>query len=237
MSSLQQAYDSAMMKEMAYHAAWPPIINSVQVGVFGTMSNGVFQVLGNLTAHTGGQLVLEPVQVDNELRDVDFQTQNARVESYVFKGGVKTPGDIPDTPNVEAELDFSFSSSNSIYVMCTNMSAQAISANLADYFHDTVWPALNSEGRRWSTGQKIVYQTYTAANYVMMGSSQKNTSFSLSGAASMLFDFGKGSISGKMTISSQQSAELMLTGFAEPGIIGFEMMSFKSDGTPVIPSN
>ena len=237
MANLQQSYDKAMMSFMQYHAAWPAQAATYAVGAYGKFVNGVFQITGNLHDHTG--LTITPIVLDDSpLKDVHFESSNIKSQAYVLNGSVETPVEvIPNSPSVSADLQYTFSDANGYSVDCTDLSLTVISENPADYFQDTVWPALHAQGRQWDNSLKIIYRLYVASNYVLMGSSQKNSVFNLSGTGSALFSFGKGTISGGLSLVNTQNAEINLFGYNLPQVIGFDLMSFNKGGQAILPNN
>lgn len=236
MTSLAGAFDGQMMKNLNFHAAWLPIISPIGLGYFGKVSNGIFQPQGNIADHSG--VTVTPISTGAAIQDVSFESSGIKTSYFTISGGIETPVTVvPNNPSVQAAASYSFANSDSYKVLCTGLYAEIISNDLADYFHDTVWPALNAQGRKWDTSMKIIYQLFYASNYILMASSQKSTNFTLSGSGSAIFEVGAGSISSSLSLSNDKNAELNMTGYNEPGIIGYSMMSFKGDGTPVIPSN
>ena len=161
------------------------------------------------------------------MNNVHFTAGNKKEDKFILKGDAKTSvSTFLENPNVQAGIDISFSTQNSLDITVADVTSYQISSELEDFFK-MVWHKIQEKHVTWdSNTYRIVYEVLKGSNYVLMANSDKNASFTLSGTVQALLNFGNGKIDSNLQLTNDANATLSIKGNNEPIVIGFKMMCY-----------
>ena len=225
---LPKIYDDLIMKNQGYHGVWEPTINDIELGSYGTFENGIFTKLGSIQSLLG--LSISDRHPQKTVNSVHFTAGNKKEDKFILTGNAKTsvpafPAN-PTNPNIQAGINISFTTQNSLDISVTDVTSYQINSEL-EVFFKMVWQKIQEKHVTWdSNTYRIVYEVFQGSNYVLMASSEKNASFTLSGTVQALLNFGNGQIDSNLKLTNDGNAAISIKGNNQPKIIGFNMMCY-----------
>ncbi|PQP34780.1 hypothetical protein C6A37_05965 [Desulfobacteraceae bacterium SEEP-SAG9] len=205
MSQLARSFNRALHNELTIYAAWYPVANTIKLGDFGLIEDGVFRALGNISefnAHFN--------HAAGESASIDFRSRGATAVRMV--GGSKVDS-YPEVGNVEATLSFNFENANSCLIkgMLSVMAMQNIyqvAKKLKE--HDS-----------WERRFRVVSATYTSENIVIIATSESDTKVEFSATVDALKQVELGKVEAKVGIQSTKEKVFMSVG--KSGVVGLRL--------------
>ncbi|MEO0328156.1 MAG: hypothetical protein AAF217_06100 [Pseudomonadota bacterium] len=185
-------------------------------------SSGQFVVRAALDTTWG--IELPPIQtLTNELSNFDFSSTVKDTHHYVAdgKGKLTEVETLPTTGDVSAKIEYEYEDDNSFSVVCDDVSAQGWS-DLS--FLERAWnEVLYKNQNSWFSNDislyfdawnyRIVYEVFTATDYLMTGAPSNSSKFSLTGTAEELSALEGGHITGSVDVTSSNTDDVKETGF------------------------
>lgn len=204
-------FSRILHREVDLHAAWLPVTNTFRLGDYGMVSDGVLVKMGNIDEFGVAPLARAGPPV--ELR---FRSDGTKVRRVV--GGA----DVPTFPQADlgADIVIDFRAADSFYVSASLVSEEI--QNVAQ-----VGAALrNAEG--WRRRYRVVSSVYSAEPCTMLSSREANSRVTISGTADALRLLELGRAHAGVTVSSEESLGLNLTG--RRGVVGLRMFKLRALG-------
>lgn len=192
---LAQRYNRTLRRQILHYASWHPVTDPYEVGDYGGFRFGVFQKLGNVREFG----VVPKVDIGNSSA-LDFTSSG--MTAVRLEAGVEVK--VYSNLNVEAELKIAFSGSNSMYVKAAQVNVSAMRSV------EEVARQLRKR-KEWDHRWRIVRKVYTAVDPVILVSTERETSFTLSGKADLLknLELGKGSVQIPVKASSSRVVKVV----------------------------
>ncbi len=208
MKSIPELFEDIISKNLNVHASWLPITNTIQLGDYGIISNGVFVPQGNIVTEFGIQLNIR----NSPDAKIDFTSTGARITKLVAGAKVNV---IPSGA-INASIQFDFKTENSFIVKSPTIEVSAISnvKQVADQLKN-----IDS----WRAKYKVVFQVYKAQSSVVMATIDKDTSIIFSGDAKALDKLELGNAG--INFTSTKTLALEVSG--KDGVIGIGMFRVK----------
>jgi len=223
--SLQSGYDKLFLANVGCHGAWPPIANPICIGAYGTIDNGVFNYVGTVQSLLG--ISSPQMNPDVAAKEIDFSTGDFSTTNWVVEGQGEAPIEVDEFVGygtASGYISYGFSSAGCIVVVAPDATLSQVAQPLE--FASTIWNAVMANSINWDHNWQVVYAVYNSSNYVVIANDSKNTSIDLGGKASILSDFGAGTISGQLSLSGQSEKDYAETGYNEPSLIGYQVLQF-----------
>ena len=167
MPRLPRKYDRRIRSVLDYRAVWPPG-ETVSLGDYGTLDDGLFTDLGSLSEWD--------ISFTRESRKAARLKLNAQgVSETLIQAGAVVPSAGQLKANVDAQLNVKFGRTDTYALTTTELTGADI-GNLARVGREIAkildWP----HGRYW-----IVYRILHAKDFTFLGSIKKNREVTLSG--------------------------------------------------------
>jgi hypothetical protein len=197
--SLARQYNNALKQNVLHFAAWNPITDPYEVGDFGAFRQGVFQKLGNIR-----EFRIDPEARAGGTSAFDYSAAGTRVVRAV--GGAEVAA-FPAGP-VDATLSIEFSGASSVYLKVAKVQQYEMPA--VDAVASRLRGRRDPRGRTWKVGWRVVRKVYLAESPVILASSARNTSFTLSARADVLkaVELGQGSLEVAVSASTQDVVKI-----------------------------
>lgn len=209
MKGIPELFNDIIRKHLNVHAAWLPVTNTIQLGDFGIVSNGVFVPQGNIQTEFG-----VPFNVrSGPASKIDFSSQGAAITKLI--GGAQVNVIPPGTVN--ASISIEFQNEKSFIVKSPSIEVTAIS-NVA-----AVGKAL-SKVSGWRAKYKVVHQTYKALDAIVISTIDKKTIIAFTGDATALGQLQLGNAG--LSYSSNKALGLEVQG--KSGVLGIGLFKINS---------
>ncbi len=209
MKGIPELFNDIIRKHLNVYAAWLPVTNTIQIGDFGVITNGVFIPQGNIQTEFGIAFNLR----SGPSAAIDFSSKGASVTKWV--AGVRVNVIPPGTVN--AGISVEFQNERSFMVKSPSIEVSAIS-NVA-----AVGQAL-SKTSGWRAKYKVVHQTYKAIDALVISTVDKKTILSFTGDATALGQMQLGQAG--INYTSNKTLGLEVQGKA--GVIGIGLFKVNS---------
>src|SRR6476661_6723280 len=105
---LAEAFNDALYDQLTIYAAWFPVVNTIKVGDFGVIENGVFRQLGNIT-----KFGISPSTMPGPSASIDFVSDGTTATKFVAGAQVDR---FPDLGGLDAKLELEFKRDNSCLI-------------------------------------------------------------------------------------------------------------------------
>lgn len=201
MKGIAELFEEIISLQLSVHAAWLPITNTIALGDFGIISNGVFVPQGNIQTEFGVSFTTR----SSPDAKIDFSSAGATITKFVAGAKVNT---FP-AGAVDASLSIEFKNDKSFIVKSPAINVTAISNVIA------VGKEL-AKKQGWRAKYKVVYQCYTANDAIVLATIDKNTAITFAGDVTALGQLQLGNAG--VNYSSNKSLGLEVQG--KSGVIG-----------------
>ena len=204
-------FSRILHRELDVHAAWLPVTNTFRLGDYGMISDGVLVKMGNID-----EFGVEFIPGAGPPAELRFRSDGTKVRRVV--GGADVPG-FPQA-DLGAEIVIDFHAADSFYV-----SANLVSEEIQNVAQ--VGAALRNAGG-WRRTYRVVSAVYSAEPCTMISSREANSRVTISGTADALRLLELGHAQADVTVSSEESLGLNLTGGS--GVVGLRMFKLRALG-------
>lgn len=213
MSSLPEAFDSALRKAIAARAVWLPS-KPFQVGDVLVKKKDLFHKIAHVSGF-GATPKIEPHF------DISLDLRTGKVKQRLFQAGVELPDTAGLDLSAEASVKYEFSGESEFILKTPTLSGASIQnmmeigqrvAPLANWKHDKFF---------------IVEELYSSADWAFVGTTQKKSDFSLSGKGSGILSFLSAGAS--FGLKSGGSADVKIIGKGGP--IAMNLVRIDKDGS------
>jgi len=199
-------------------------------------NNGNFNVKAHLDKNWG--IELPPVKELAILEKLSFSSKTTSVEYFEVdgKGKLTEVQTLPTDGTFSAEMKYNFEDDNSITVANSNVvqSGWEDVAFLEKAWNDVLYKHANS----FTTDRdlyfdawhyRVVYQVYTATDYLMTASPSSSSKFTLSGTAGELSALEGGEVTGKIGVTSTVTGDLSASGYqGEKSVVAMNLGAFET---------
>jgi hypothetical protein len=205
MSQLARSFNKALYNDLTIYAAWYPVANTITLGDFGLIEDGVFRALGNIS-----EFDVQFNQAAGASASIDFMSQGGTAVRML--GGAKVDS-YPALGNLEATLSFNFESANSCLIkgMLSVLEMQNIYQ---------VAKALKAHDG-WERRFRVVSATYTGEKSVIIATSESGTKVEFSATVDALKQVELGKVDADVAIQSSREKVFMSVG--KTGVVGLRL--------------
>ena len=214
MSGLAQNYGRIVKRELNAHAAWFPITNTLEVGDFGLIEDGVFRPIGKIPQKYPD---IEVKTQAGPKTEIHVKTEGTTSVVLDLDGNVKTFQALGDA---EGQLKISFKKENAVMLESSITSKQMTNI-------DDVAKALNKK-KDWKNRFKVVSSVYVGEKATVLCSRDAGTELSLKGKADVLKAVEAGNAGVGLAVTSNKSGVFHSVG--ETGVIAIELFKLKMIG-------
>ena len=202
---LAEAFNDALYDHLTVYAAWFPVVNTIKVGDFGVIEDGVFRQLGNISKF-GVAVSTTP----GPAASIDFVSDGTTATKFVAGTQVDR---FPDLGSLDAKLEFEFKRDNACLIRA-NLSVQ----EMVDL--QGVAERLKALDQ-WENHFKVVSAIYIGEQCVIIVCKEANTKISISGKADILKQVELGKVEFSPSFESSKSACFKTIG--ETGVVGIRL--------------
>lgn len=204
--SLARRYNLLFKRKLSHFAAWSPVTDRYEVGDFGGVRNGVFQVLGNIR-----EFGVDPNSTTGP-SSVSFSYTSSGAVFMRTQAGLEL--DVFPSEPLHAELAVEFHGEESFYVRTGEL--KVIEMPSVDAVAHQLRGREDANGRKWKRGWRVVRKVYVATNPVILASSERGARFCLSGRADALRRLEAGNASAEIGVTSSRAESLEVLGGTGP---------------------
>jgi len=205
MSQLAKSFNKALHKELTIYAAWYPVANTIKIGDFGLIEDGIFRVLGNIS-----EFKVDFNHAEGKPASIDFMSSGAMAVRMV--GGAKVDA-YPEVGDVDATLSFQFENANSCLIKCM------LSVMEMGSIYQTAKQLKAHDG--WERRFRVVSATYTGENSVIIVTSESGTKVDFSAKVDALKQVELGKVEAGLGIKSSKEKVFMSVG--KTGVVGLKL--------------
>lgn len=167
-------------------------LNTVDVGDYGTWQKGSFERLGNVQTDYGVPVNLNPA-------DSGLTFSNNKGTVSMKQGNVSASGAGAGDEGAgdgSVAVTWTFQDSESLTLVANSVSSIGVDA-------ESFAQAIQSKVPSWPDNQIVVYSVRKLAAGFLIGSEQKNSSYTITGTASGIQDAVEGKATGKFSVATQ----------------------------------
>lgn len=211
--SLAKHYNVAFKRHLLHFAAWSPLLDAYEVGDYGEFSRGVFQKLGSIR-----EFGVDPGARPGAAR-VSFSY--ASTGSTVVRGEGSGAGH-----HMGGSLQLAFEGNDALYVRTQELRVMEMPS--VDAVAHQLVRKHDASGRKWSPTWRVVRKVYIATDPVILASTEKQTTFALSGRADAIAGIESGRGSADIEVTSNRANTLQITSGTGP--IALDLFRVKLGG-------
>lgn len=202
---LAEAFSDTLHNQLEVYAAWFPVVNTIKVGDFGVIEDGVFRSMGNVS-----KFGIDVVTATGKDADIDFVSDGTTLTRFV--AGAQVPK-YPPVADLDAKLELEFKRENSCMIK-----AKFSVVEMQD-IHGVAkrLKALDD----WERSFKVVSSTYTGEKCIIIACREAGTKVSFTGKASILQQVELGKVEVAPAFESSSSACFKSVG--ETGVVGIRL--------------
>jgi hypothetical protein len=202
---LAESFNDALYANLQVYAAWFPVVNTIKVGDFGVIEDGVFRPLGNIT-----KFGINPTIAPGAEAEIDFVSDGTTVTKFVAGGKVDK---FPPVGDLDAKLELEFKRENSCllkakFSVLEMQDIHGVAKGLKDL-------------DEWENHFKVVSSTYTGDQCVIVACRDAGTKVSLSAKANLLQQVELGKVEVAPSFESTNSACFKSIGAT--GVVGIRL--------------
>lgn len=205
---LAESFSDTLHDQLQVYAAWFPVVNTIKVGDFGLIEDGVFRSMGNIS-----KFGIDVVTAPGQKAEMDFVSDGTTLTRFV--AGAQVPK-YPPVADLDAKLELEFKRENSCMIK-----AQLSVIEMQD-IHGVAKKLKDLDD--WEKNFKVVSSTYTGEKCVIIACREAGTKVSFSGKASILQQVELGKVEVAPTFESSSSACFKSVG--ETGVVGIRLFTF-----------
>lgn len=202
---LAEAFSDTLQDQLQVYAAWFPVVNTIKVGDFGVIEDGVFRSMGNIS-----KFGIEVVSAPGKEAEMDFVSDGTTLTRFV--AGAQVPK-YPPVANLDAKLELEFRRENSCMVK-----AKFSVIEMQD-IHGVAKRLKELE--EWERSFKVVSSTFTGEKCIIIACRDAGTKVSFSGKASILQQVELGKVEVAPAFESSSSACFKSVG--QTGVVGIRL--------------
>jgi hypothetical protein len=203
--SLAREYTRAFKRNLLHFPTWSPLIDTFEVGDYGAFRQGVFQKLGNIR-----EFGVDPGARTSATK-VRFSFSSAG--AVVARGGVEATGSgMPQ--GASATLEIGFQGEEAFFVRTRDLTVMEMPA--VDEVAFELVRKRDASGRQWKQAWRVVRKVYIAEDPIILASSERQTSFTLSGSAQAIAEVELGKGSAELAVTSSRGSALEIVGGKGP---------------------
>jgi hypothetical protein len=202
---LAESFNAALYDNLQVYAAWFPVVNTIKIGDFGVIEDGVFRPLGNIA-----KFGIIPATAPGAEAEIDFVSDGTTVTKFV--AGAKVD-QFPPVADLDAKLELEFKRENSCL-----LKAKFSVLDMQD-IHGVAKRLKDLE--EWENHFKVVSSIYTGDKCVIVACRDAGTKVSLSAKANLLQQVELGKVEVAPSFESTNSACFKSVGAT--GVVGIRL--------------
>lgn len=202
---LAEAFSDTLHEQLQAYAAWFPVVNTIKVGDFGVIEDGVFRSMGNIS-----KFGIDVVTAPGKEAEMDFVSDGTTLTRFV--AGAQVPK-YPPVADLDAKLELEFKRENSCMIK-----AKFSVVEMQD-IHGVAKKLKDVDD--WERNFKVVSSTYTGEKCIIIACREAGTKVSFTGKASLLQQLELGKVEVAPTFESSSSACFKSVG--ETGVVGIRL--------------
>jgi hypothetical protein len=205
MSQLARSFNKALYNDLTIYAAWYPVANTIRLGDFGLIEDGVFRAMGNIS-----EFDVKFNQAAGASASIDFMSQGGTAVRML--GGAKVDS-YPEVGSLDATLSFNFECANSCLIkgMLSVIEMQNI--------YQVAKRLKAHDG--WERRFRVVSATYTGEKSVIIATSESGTKVEFSATVDALKQVELGKVDADVAIQSSREKVFMSVG--KTGVVGLRL--------------
>lgn len=202
---LAESFNDALYDKLQVYAAWIPIVNTIKIGDFGVIEDGLFRTLGNIA-----KFGINPTTAPGAEAKIDFVSDGTAITRFV--AGAKVD-QFPPVADLDAKLELEFKRENSCL-----LKAKLSVLDMQD-IHGVAKRLKDLD--EWENHFKVVSSVYTGDKCVIVVCKEAGTKVSLSAKANILQQVELGKVEVAPSFESTNSAYLKSIGAT--GVVGIRL--------------
>lgn len=204
---LARDIDRILLRELGCHAAWPPLSTSIELGDYGSISDGVFVPMGNVARDAGAEI---GPTTDSPGAALDFVSAAANVTRVSGSVSVASFGE----SEVAAQLSLRLHAARALVLRAKHVHTRT----LVDVARIASGLASRSS---WRRGWWVVRRVWSCRNALLLSTIQADTEITFRGLAPVLRALEMGDADGGVTVASDKPIGLQMVG--RGGVLGIEL--------------
>jgi hypothetical protein len=206
-------FNRTLHGELNTYAAWFPVANTLKLGDYGLISDGVFTPIGNIAEFDVGF-----ADADGPPASLDFTSAGTNVVRLAAGAEVDA---LPDAP-IDAKLSFEFSNASSILAKAAKIKVREMQ-NVNEVARKL------AKARDWERKYRVVSGTYTGEGCAVVTTRAQKAKLELSGQADALKLFELGKVEAGLSVSHEH--EVGFKSLGKSGVIGLRLFKLKLFGS------
>ena len=202
---LAESYNDALYDNLQVYAAWFPVVNTIKIGDFGVIEDGVFRPLGNIA-----KFGINPTTAPGPDAEIDFVSAGTSVTKFV--AGAKVDR-LPPVADLDAKLELEFNKENSCL-----LKAKLSVLDMQD-IHGVAKRLKDLD--EWENNFKVVSSIYTGDKCVIVACRDAGSKVSFSAKANILQQVELGKV--EISPSFESSSSACFKSIGATGVVGIRL--------------